>query len=180
MKYNKEWAVEAAKQGVQVLAFYDHVQTGETVDASCLSQWFPCSFVTEGETYTTAEQYMMAEKAKLFGDEEIRHQILRERDPMACKRLGRKVRNFEKEVWDARCEDIVVAGNIAKFSQNPEMKAFLLATGDTILAEAAPQGRIWGIGMGKNNPLAQNPSNWKGKNLLGFALMEARDALRER
>ena len=48
MKYNKEWAVEAAKQGVQVLAFYGHVQTGETVDASCLSQWFPCSFVAEG------------------------------------------------------------------------------------------------------------------------------------
>ena len=103
MKYNKEWAVEAAKQGVQVLAFYGHVQTGETVDASCLSQWFPCSFVAEGETYTTAEQYMMAEKAKLFGDKEIRLQILRERDPMASKRLGRKVRNFEKEVWDARC-----------------------------------------------------------------------------
>ena len=180
MKYNKEWAVEAAKQGVQVLAFYGHVQTGETVDASCLSQWFPCSFVAEGETYTTAEQYMMAEKAKLFGDEEIRQQILRERDPMTCKRLGRKVRDFEKEVWDARCGDIVVAGNIAKFSQNPEMKAFLMATGNAILAEAAPRDRIWGIGMGKNNPLAQNPSNWKGKNLLGFALMEARDALRER
>ena len=67
MKYNKEWAVEAAKQGVQVMAFYGHVQTGETVDASCLSQWFPCSFVVEEATYTTAEQYMMAEKAKLFG-----------------------------------------------------------------------------------------------------------------
>lgn len=55
------------------------------------------------------------------------------------------------------------------------MKAFLLATGDTILAEAAPRDRIWGIGMGKNNPLAQDPANWKGKNLLGFALMEARE-----
>ena len=145
------------------MAFYGHVQTGETVDASCLSQWFPCSFVAEGETYTTAEQYMMAEKAKLFGDEEIRQQILRERDPMTCKRLGRKVRDFEKEVWDARCGDIVVAGNIAKFSQNPEMKAFLMATGNAILAEGAPRDRIWGIGMGKNNPLAQNPATGKGK-----------------
>mgnify|MGYP000429396373 CR=1 FL=1 len=82
---------------------------------------------------------------------------------MTCKRLGRKVGNFEKEVWDARCEDIVVAGNIAKFSQNPEMKAFLLATGDAILAEAAPRDRIWGIGMGKNNPLARTPATGKGK-----------------
>ena len=69
MRYNREWAVEAVKQGVHVLVFYGHVQRGETVDASCLSQWFPCSFVTEGNIYTTAEQYMMAEKARLFGDE---------------------------------------------------------------------------------------------------------------
>ena len=157
MKYNKEWAVEAAKQGVQVMAFYGHVQTGETVDASCLSQWFPCSFVVEEATYTTAEQYMMAEKAKLFGDEEIRQQILRERDPMTCKRLGRKVRDFEKEVWDARCGDIVVAGNIAKFSQNPEMKAFLMATGDAILAEGGTPGQNLGHRHGKEQPPGPGP-----------------------
>lgn len=179
MRYNREWAVEATKQGVRVMAFYGHVQTGETVGDSCLSQWFPCSFAVEGKNYTTAEQYMMAEKARLFGDEGIRQQILRETDPMACKRLGRQVQQFDKDVWDARCGEIVVAGNIAKFSQNPELKAFLLSTGDAILAEGAPRDRIWGIGMGKSNPLAQDPALWRGRNLLGFALMEVRDILRE-
>lgn len=175
MKYNKEWAVEAAKQGVQVMAFYGHVQTGETVDASCLSQWFPWSFVTEGETYTTAEQYMMAEKAKLFGDEEIRQQILRERDPMTCKRLGRKVRDFEKEVWDARCGDIVVAGNIAKFSQNPEMKAFLMATGNAIWRRRHPGTEFWGTAWERTTPWPRTPATGKGKTFW-FALMDAGDA----
>lgn len=179
MRYNREWAVEATKQGVPVMAFYGHVQTGETVGDSCLSQWFPCSFAVEGNNYTTSEQYMMAEKARLFGDEEIRQQILREEDPMACKRLGRQVQQFDKDVWDTRCGETVVAGNIAKFSQNPELKAFLLSTGDAILAEGAPRDKIWGIGMGKNNPLAQDPAQWRGRNLLGFALMEVRDILRE-
>ena len=98
---------------------------------------------------------------------------------MACKRLGRQVQQFDKDVWDARCGEIVVAGNIAKFSQNPELKAFLLSTGDAILAEGAPRDKIWDIGMGKSNSLAQDPALWRGRNLLGFALMEVRDILRE-
>ena len=179
MRYNREWAVEATKQGVPVMAFYGHVQREETVDASCLSQRFPCYFAVEGNNYTTAEQYMMAEKARLFGDEEIRRQILREADPMACKRLGRQVQQFDKDVWDTRCGETVVAGNIAKFSQNPELKAFLLSTGNAILAEGAPRDKIWGIGMRKSNSLAQDPAQWRGRNLLGFALMEVRDILRE-
>lgn len=133
------------------------------MDASCLSQWFPCSFVVEEATYTTAEQYMMAEKAKLFGDEEIRQQILRERDPMTCKRLGRKVRDFEKEVWDARCGDIVVAGNIAKFSQNPEMKAFLMATGNAILAEGAPGTEFGASAWERTTPWPRTPPTGKEK-----------------
>lgn len=179
MRYNREWAVEAVKQGGHVLVFYGHVQREETVDTSCLSQWFPCSFVVEGNNYTAAEQYMMAEKARLFGDEEIRRQILREADPRACKRLGRQVQKFDKDVWDTRCGEIAAKGNVAKFSQNPELKSFLLSTGDAILAEGAPRDKIWGIGMGKNNPLARDPAQWRGRNLLGFALMEVRDILRE-
>jgi predicted NAD-dependent protein-ADP-ribosyltransferase YbiA (DUF1768 family) len=38
--------------------------------------------------------------------------------------------------------------------------------------------RIWGIGMGGDNPAAGNPAKWKGENLLGFALMEVREKLR--
>ena len=178
MKYTKEWAIEAVKQGATVYPFYGHVQKGEFVDASCLSQWFPCRFTVDGVAYTTAEQFMMAEKARLFGDEEYRRLIFQADDPKICKQLGRKVRGFQAETWNAHNVDIVTQGNIAKFSQNPEMKAFLLGTGNAILVEASPRDRIWGIGMGKSNPNVQNPAAWRGRNLLGFSLMEVRDQLK--
>jgi len=72
----------------------------------------------------------------------------------------------------------VVRGNIAKFGQNPALKTFLLNTGHRILVEASPTDRIWGIGWSENDPQTQNPEQWRGLNLLGFALMVARSQLR--
>ncbi|MDJ0633261.1 MAG: NADAR family protein [Xenococcaceae cyanobacterium MO_188.B29] len=72
---------------------------------------------------------------------------------------------------------IVVKGNLAKFSQKEALKEFLLNTKERILVEASPRDRIWGIGLGQNNPDAANPYQWQGLNLLGFALMEVRDIL---
>ena len=54
----------------ELLLFYGHKVT-EKITEACLSQWYPCQFAVDGVTCTSAEQYMMAEKAKLFGDEEI-------------------------------------------------------------------------------------------------------------
>jgi ribA/ribD-fused uncharacterized protein len=73
---------------------------------------------------------------------------------------------------------IVTEGNIAKFSQNEDLKSFLLGTGTQILVEASPYDRIWGIGLGAEDPNAKHPSTWQGENLLGFALMDAREAIR--
>ena len=90
------------------------------------------------------------------------------------------VRNFDPDRWDAACYDIVKAGNLAKFSQNPELWDYLKSTGTRILVEASPRDRIWGIGMGKSNPDAADPAKWRGTNLLGFALTEVRDILLEK
>lgn len=144
----------------------------------CLGQWWPCTFTDKGVKYCCAEQYMMAEKARLFGDEAVLADILRTCDPRRMKALGRKVRGFEQAVWEARCREIVVAGNLAKFGQDPGLREYLLATGERVLVEASPLDRIWGIGLGKSNPEAQEPLKWRGKNLLGFALMAVRDQLR--
>ena len=54
-----------------------------------------------------------------------------------------------------------------------------MATGDSILVEASPVDKIWGIGLAADNPDAQNPLKWKGQNMLGFALMEVRDELQK-
>lgn len=161
------------------LFFWGHrpLPNGE-VGKPCFSQWYAASFAVDGVTYPTAEHFMMAEKARLFGDEEMREAILQSGGPGAAKRFGRAVRGFDEERWNAaRCE-IVVRGNLAKFARNPPLRDYLLTTGDRVLVEASPRDRIWGIGMGASNPLAEDPEQWRGLNLLGFALMEVRDRLR--
>ena len=158
--------------------FYGHKQKGEAVDASCLSQWFPCSFEIEGITYSTAEHWMMACKARLFEDNEMLEQILDAPDPKAAKALGRKVRNFDGETWGQNNVRFVTEGNLAKFHQNPDLNSFLQSTGETIIVEAAGRDVIWGIGLGASNPKAQDPRTWRGRNLLGFVLTDVREQLR--
>ena len=120
---------------------------------------------------------MMAEKARLFNDEETLRKILSTDDPKEVKALGRLIKNFDQETWENNKYDIVVKGNYAKFSQNSKLKEYLLNTKNKILAEASPYDKIWGIGLDKNNENAYNPKTWEGENLLGFALMEVRDML---
>lgn len=179
MTYNIETIKQLVHQNpsVEFLYFWGHTSWSNYITETCLSQWYDCYFEVDGVAYHTAEQYMMASKALLFSDEEVYREILACDNPRDYKKLGRKVRNFDPQLWDAHKYDIVVKGNKAKFSQNPELKAFLLSTGDAILVEASPYDRIWGIGM--NRELAQRlpVEQWNGENLLGCALMEVRDWL---
>ena len=158
--------------------FWGHTDRENGVTKACLSQWFPCSFVLDGQYYNCAEKFMMAEKARIFGDEEVRQQILAEYNQMTIKKLGRKVRGYDDEVWKRERFVVVVKGNIAKFSQNEKLMEFLLSTGDRVIAEASPKDDVWGIGLEESSPNASNPRKWEGTNLLGFALMEVRDILR--
>lgn len=120
---------------------------------------------------------MMAEKARLFKDEESLDRVLVANHPNEAKQLGRKVAGFDKKLWERQRSEIVTTGNFAKFSQNPALKEFLLNTGDRVLVEASPVDRIWGIGLAADHIDAENPYKWKGLNLLGFALMEVRNRL---
>lgn len=163
------------------LFFWGHTPPSDgSLDKSCLSQWWMSPFVAEGTEYSCAEQYMMAEKARLFRDEEALEAIMRAKHPKEMKALGRTVRNFDERVWTSRCYEIVKRGSFAKFSQNPELAGYLKSTGSRILVEASPYDRVWGIGMKQGEPGADNPMTWRGKNLLGFALTEARDELLSR
>lgn len=113
----------------------------------------------------------------MFGDNEMLESILTAKHPKEMKAYGRAVRNFDKDTWDKECYGIVKRAGLAKFSQNPELGDYLKSTKNRILVEASPRDRIWGIGMGQSNPDAENPMKWRGRNLLGFALTEARDEL---
>ena len=179
MKYNKEQLLNQrlTLNRDDFVFFWGHEDRGKGLTKVCLSQWYQCPFVVEGQYYNCAEQYMMAEKARIFGDEEIRQQILAEYSQMAMKKLGRKVRNYDDEIWKEKRFDVVVKGSIAKFSQNEKLLDFLLSTGNNILVEASPKDTVWGIGLDESSPEAIQPRKWKGENLLGFALMEVRDIL---
>lgn len=152
-------------------------KTGEM--QGCLSQWYMAPMVVDGQFYNCMEQYLMAEKARTFKDYETLEKIMVEHNQMAIKRLGRKVRNYENTVWARIRQDVSIHGNLCKFAQNPRLKEFLLSTGDKILVEASPKDTIWGIGLDEKAPEVIDPSKWKGKNLLGYALMEVRTRLRQ-
>jgi ribA/ribD-fused uncharacterized protein len=141
------------------------------------SQWRKTPFVHNGTLYHTAEHWMMAGKARLFGDIKSADAILDDPSPKEAQAFGRKINGFDQKIWDAERFNIVVKGNELKFSQNPEARQRLIDTGSMILVEASPHDIIWGIGIGQDEPNATNPGLWKGRNLLGLALMTVRARL---
>jgi ribA/ribD-fused uncharacterized protein len=134
-------------------------------------------FTVDDVVYATAEHWMMAGKARLFRDDQALAAVLAAASAKAAKAAGRAVRGFDEQTWAAARFDLVVAGNLAKFRQNPDLGAFLAATRPRVLVEASPRDRIWGIGLTSGHPDAARPSRWRGTNLLGFALMNVRDQL---
>lgn len=178
MNYSKDKLLDQLSSGAKVkyLFFWGH-KVADPVTRTCFSQWYPASFTVDDQVYPTAEHWMMAEKARLFDDEAVLEKILHGKEPSEAKKLGREVRGFQSEVWDEHKYEVVVKGNVHKFSQNKELKTFLLNTGNRVLVEASPVDRIWGIGMAQDHLQVKEPTSWKGENLLGFALMEARDRL---
>ncbi len=139
--------------------FWGHRKSVDgTVTKSCFSQWYEAAFRVEGELYRTAEHYMMVRKARLFGDEAAAGAILASATADEAKSHGRKVAGFSEERWLEQREEIVFAGNVAKFTQNNGLKQFLLSTGTTVLAEASPVDPIWGIGLAREDPLASIPA----------------------
>lgn len=181
MNYDRYHVAEAfkAKAGLEFLFFWGHqpAKDGRTT-SSCFSQWWPASFEINDIRYPTAEHWMMAEKARLFGDEQVERNILSSDDPKQAKQLGRKVQGFVEAAWDRERRRIVTEGSFAKFSQNRVLGEFLLSTGSQVLVEASPVDQVWGIGLSAQDERAANPLLWRGENLLGFVLMEVRDRLR--
>ncbi|THA68206.1 NADAR family protein [Streptomyces sp. A0958] len=164
---------------VRYLLFWGHRPRPDgRIGASCLSQWWPSPFTADCVAYASAEHWMMAGKARLFGDAEAAGRAVAAKSPAEAKKVGRLVRGFDDAVWERERYGLVVAGSVHKFGQDPELGAFLLNTGDRVLVEASPTDRIWGIGLAADDPRAQDPATWRGLNLLGFALMEARERLR--
>jgi ribA/ribD-fused uncharacterized protein len=163
---------------VKYVHFWGHrPQRDGSVGPGCLSQWWPAPFTVDGVTYATAEHWMMAGKARLFGDEDAERRALAATHPKAAKDVGRSVRGFDDAVWQRERFALVAEGSRHKFGQHAGLRDFLLATAGRVLVEASPLDRVWGIGLSADDERAADPARWRGLNLLGFALMDARDHL---
>lgn len=181
MTYDLNWIEREyrAKARLKFLHFWGHRHSADgNLTAACFSQWWPARFKVGTDVYPTAEHWMMAEKARLFSDNTSVAQILSAGSPKQAKEFGRQVLGFDKITWDAHKLAIVTEGSLHKFSQNAILRDYLVATGDKVLVEASPVDRIWGIGLAADDKRANNPLQWRGENLLGFALMDVRDRLR--
>ncbi|NDI35490.1 NADAR family protein [Chengkuizengella sediminis] len=143
--------------------------------ASPFSQWHKCNFIVDQILFNCTEQYMMFMKAKLFEDHLIAEKILKSSSPSDQKKLGRKVKNFDQEIWESNCKKIVYDGNFAKFTQNKQLKQKLLETKGTTIVEASPVDPIWGVGLSEDNPKILNRKTWKGTNWLGEILTQIRE-----
>ncbi|OWP85568.1 hypothetical protein BWK60_13430 [Flavobacterium covae] len=142
-----------------------------------LSQWYKSNFIIDNITFNSAEQWMMYSKAKLFNDTEKMLEIINEPNASNQRKLGRQIKGFKEDVWIEKREEIIYAGNLAKFAQNVELRLFLKNTEKMILAEASPVDLIWGIGFSINDLERFDNIKWKGINLLGKILMEIRDKI---
>uniref|UniRef100_A0A7S4NKS3 NADAR domain-containing protein n=1 Tax=Paramoeba aestuarina TaxID=180227 RepID=A0A7S4NKS3_9EUKA len=141
------------------------------------SQWHKSKFYEDGVEFSSAEQYMMYQKAKLFNDQVTANKIMKTHSPKEQKALGRQVRGFKNKVWNNNKEAIVTQGNYLKFSQNKELREHLFNTTGTTLVEASPNDTIWGIGLHEADPRAQSRDTWLGENLLGQCLNNTRARL---
>jgi len=125
-----------------------------------------------------AEKAIMLAKAAMMGDKEMFHEIAEAKLPKDCKKLGRGVHSFDAVLWDKHLEELVFEVVKQKFVGSKQLRAVLMATGDQILAEAAPNDCIWGIGLKLDDDRVLNPAQWCGRNILGYALMKVRSFLR--
>lgn len=143
------------------------------------SQWSMYNITIDGISFNCNEQYMMFKKAMIFGDTETAQKIMETDSPRIQKKLGRQVKNFNKDVWDSVCKDIVFRANFAKFTQNEYLYQYVITEEwkDKIFVEASPEDKIWGIGLHFDDPLALDESTWQGTNYLGEAITNVRDAL---
>ena len=143
-----------------------------------LSNWYPASFTLDGITFSSTEQYMMYRKCRLFGDADSARAVMATDDPAMQQKIGKGASGFNSTVWNGRKQLILFRALMAKFSQNEDLRKQLLATGEAFLVECAHSDSIWACGIRRTEDERFDIEKWRGQNLLGFALMEVREALR--
>ncbi|MEJ1242011.1 NADAR family protein [Chryseolinea sp. T2] len=179
MKYDLAWLKRKYDGGdrPEFVFFGDESASNETPGVATLTQWFPSPFRVDSDQYHNAAHWMMVQKARLFNDPQAASELLSLSDNKEIGERGKQISGFDQKHWDDHRYNIVLQGNLHKFSQHQTLHAYISGTYPMVLTEANPKDSIWGIGMPAGAPGITDPYQWKGLNLLGFALMEVRDIL---
>ena len=151
---------------------------GVSIDKSCLSQWYYSPFTDNGVKYLTSEHFMIGKKALLFNDKATFDKVLKTIQPCDVKVLGKKIKDCDEDIWCEKCFNIIVHGNYHKFNQNHKLKEWLSKTGEKVLVQASPMDSLLGIGLSEEDSRSLTVKEWRGKNLLGFALMKVREMIK--
>lgn len=146
-------------------------------NGSIYSNWHLAPITIDGITYNCCEQYMMAKKAKLFGDMVTWQSVMETPLPREQKALGRQVKNFNPDIWAVIARDVVFRANMAKFTQHNELESAIFETRHTLLVEASPYDTVWGIGMSEEDAIRVGVAHWRGTNWLGQVITEVRESI---
>jgi ribA/ribD-fused uncharacterized protein len=145
---------------------------------SLFSNFHSINFKVEGIIYCCTEQYFQRAKALFFGDYDTAHKIMDETDPHQINVLGKKVKGYQKDVWDKQAYRVLKQANVFKYRQNPPAAKALLNTGARLIGEASPD-KLYGTGIRLTSNQANDTSKWHGKNWMGKILTEIRSSLDE-
>lgn len=143
-----------------------------------LSNWYRAEFDLDGIHFTSTEQYIMYRKCTLLGDQASAKAVLATDDPEKQQAIGQKAQGYIGNLWAGSRQMIAAKGLMAKFSQNEDLKQQLLSTGDSWLVECAGSDKVWACGVRLNDDRRRDIANWTGTNILGFALMQVREMLK--
>jgi N-glycosidase YbiA len=142
-----------------IINFY---RTGD--EYGCFSNFSAYPIELKGKLWPTSEHYFQAQK---FDGTEHEEAIRLEKSPMIAARMGRDRNKPIRPDWESVKDDVMREAVRAKFTQHPELRETLLATGDATIVEHTENDRYWGDG-----------GDGSGKNMLGRILMEIRTELR--
>ena len=147
---------------------------------SIFSNFHINSFKYENIWFPSSEHAFMWKKADYFQDDEAKDLILSTKLPRKAKDYGLKVKNFNEKKWTEVSYQFMVDVLVCKFGQNSSLKKTLLNTGSRSFVEGSPYDKIYGIGIHWEEDACYDQTKWKGQNLLGKALMEVRETLKNK
>lgn len=165
-------------EALEYIVFGERISNGIVLPDSCLSPYHSWEFRYNKGTYYSIIQMLAIWKALFLSDMLSFKKIRETANALQCRELYGQITGKKLDDWECFEFGFMVKGCFEKFTQNESLKKYLLATGDKILVYASPDTN-WGIGMSAKNPNTTNPSKWRGSNLVGCALMDARQMIKE-